>query len=159
MPQSNIIDIDSNKKQRAAEMFLNWVGKNISETARQKILDEVDAESNGLGAADTVISNETGAPVATSVPWYERVLNVTEKVLPAYQQYKMQEKIIKMQLERARNGQPPLNVEQYSAPPVRVQVQPTFTGQLAPSTKRMLWIGGGLLAALLLWPSIKRALK
>lgn len=147
--QNNVIDLNDNKKQRAAEQFLEWVKNTFPPGTAEQIMES--AGENTLGAENV------SEPVSMS--WGEKILDAATKILPAYQQYKMQSQIIDLQINRAKRGEPPLNVEQYGAPPVRVQVAPAFTGTLSPTVKTGLWIGAGLFALLLLAPMVKKALR
>lgn len=62
------------------------------------------------------------------------ITDTIKNVLPAVVQYKSQNKILDAQLQRAKMGMPPLNVEDYS--PV-MRVQPSFDPQSEAALTRM----------------------
>jgi len=146
MPNAdNIISADTFNKTRAAQDFLSWVGTHISPDAKETIISAVN--SGGLGA-DNVGPNQPA-----SEPWYSKIIDAAQKILPAYAQYKTQKEIVDLQIDRAKSGQPPLDVSQYTAPPITVQHQLGPVSQaISPQTKTMLWIGARLIGALILLP-------
>jgi len=63
------------------------------------------------------------AQAAATQSWTDKLLDLAKVAIPMWQQNKYQGRIIDMQLERARAGKPPLDVQQYTAPPTAVQIQ------------------------------------
>jgi hypothetical protein len=130
----------ANSKEAAANALLNWLEKTYP-GSKSKILKRAQGS---LGA------DETTTPAA--VPWYEKLLNAAKEVIPVYYQYKSNKQITDLQMNRANQGLAPLDVSQYSAPPVTVQH--TFDNQISPDTKTALMIGGGILGAIILLPML-----
>lgn len=92
------------------------------------------------------------------VPWWEKISNVAgsigdaaAKILPAYQNYRMQDAIIDQQIDRAKTGLPPVDASLYVAPPIRVEVGPALPVSISPQVKQWMWIGGAAGIGLLLW--------
>lgn len=91
------------------------------------------------------------------------VIDTVQKVAPTVIQYQAQAKALKLNMERAKAGQPPINVADYT-PTVKIAPQITpeteqainRVAQQAVATtgdqlaKYLPWIGGGVLALVLL---------
>lgn len=58
----------------------------------------------------------------SSENWWDGVIDFAKEAVPAYLQYEQQQKWADIQLERAKQGQPPIDAQRYTAPPVAVQV-------------------------------------
>ena len=144
MSVTNIATNDIPSKNQATSDFLDWLNTKFP-GAKESILTQVDASNLG---ADNVGPN---API--SVPWYQKVLDAAQQIIPAYAQYKTQKEIVDLQMTRARAGLPPIDASMYTAPPVRVQYDASNIVQsISPQTKTLLWVGGGLIAAIFLLP-------
>lgn len=81
--------------------------------------------------------------------WYEKLIDVAKQAIPLFVQAEAQEEILDVQLKRAKQGLPPLNVSQIS-PQVNVglapQIQESITG-LSTAFQNVLIYGGiGLVA-------------
>lgn len=123
-------------KEAAAKKFIAWASKNAPQIARE-IKREVSKAAN--------VTLSATVP-ETSRPWYETALDIAQQAIPTYIQYQAQRDIMKMQLDRARQGLPPLDTSQI-APTVRVQAEvPGVTNWIMP----VALIGGGILAFTLL---------
>lgn len=86
----------------------------------------------------------TPAP-AEKPSWWQ---NLIQTAVPAYLQYKQQREFQKLNIERARQGLPPISVEEY-----RAMTPPAATVEvgMSPQTRNMLLLGGLGLGALLLF--------
>ncbi len=62
----------------------------------------------------------TTEEAATEESWLDKVIGAATTIAPAYLQFKQQKEILDMQLERAKQGLPPLETA-YLAPTVRIQ--------------------------------------
>lgn len=96
-------------------------------------------------ALETLAPNITGIVEKTKVPgesWMDSII----RVLPAIFATEQQRRLLQVQVERARAGQPPLDVLQHT---------PGVSVGITPATQRMLlWGGVGLLG--LVWMVTQR---
>lgn len=107
------------------KMFLQWLA--INEPVIFKAAAE-RAESPGLsGIAD----------------FFTSAVDVIKQAAPAITQYKAQSKILKVQLERAKQGLPPLDTADY-APTIKVQPQLTPETNYAIQQGLTSGVSGGL---------------
>jgi len=139
-------------KERATESLYHWLLSNYPDAA-QRIVAEITPSD--LGATDTVATTAD----MDKTPWYEKFLDAATKIVPVYVQGKTQMELVKAQIDRAKQGQPPLDLTKYSAPPVVVQHEfapNAISNQISPQTKTLLFIGAGLLAALIILPPLLR---
>lgn len=97
---------------------------------------------NRQNPAQTLMGDETAAPSKTALQQFvDTVVSAGAAVLPLVQQ----QKVLKMQLERAKQGLPPLDVGSYIDPNAGLNVG------INPGTqKTLLWLGGGIVGAFLL---------
>lgn len=89
-------------------------------------------------ALDTIapgITAEIGANQSQGETWMDSLARLLPILATTYQQ----KQLLEVQMQRARQGQPPLDVSMY-APSVRVG--------LSEDTKNMLLIGGAVVAAI-----------
>lgn len=105
---------------KSQKQFVAWVTKNYP-AMTQQIKQRIDADQ--LGAVTD--------PQTKPVGIWASIVGGIKDLAPAYLQFQNQKKIMSMQLKRAEQGLPPLNVEQL-APTVRVQAG------LSPDIKKML---------------------
>jgi len=134
MPDTaNIINAD---KHRAAQDLLNWMDREFP-GSKEKILKTVG--SPGMGQAETTTAN---------APWYSKIIEAAGQVGNAYYQSKIQKETADIQISRAQQGLPPLDLSKYGPAPITTEV----AVKMSPQTKTMLWVGGGLLAAIILLP-------
>jgi hypothetical protein len=129
--------------------FVGWLA-----TVHPKLYDTVRVTQPGIVASiesnrsnGSVLSgDEAGVPgAATSASALQTlaqtVVQAGATILPLIQQ----QKVLKLQLERAKQGLPPLDVGAYIDPNQGVNVG------LTPATqKTLLWLGGGVVGAYLL---------
>lgn len=112
---------------RVAVMSPNFVGAMTS--------------NNNTGSAVLGLSGDA-TPAPTNVQQFIAVATqAAGAILPLVQQ----QKILKMQLQRAQQGLPPLDVGAYIDPNQGVQF-----GLNQGTQRTVLWLGGGLLAAVVL---------
>lgn len=86
--------------------------------------------------------------------WYDKAFNFLTQAVPAYFTYETQKDVAKIQIERAKQGLPPIDMTRYGAAPITVRHQVDPGGAMSPETKNMLWIGGGIIAAIFLLPKL-----
>ncbi len=139
---------------RGMRGFFVWLGTTQPRVARAvaiKLRRPVMLGSLGLTTPAEVTT--TQAPVAPSITdkIKDLVLGVSTAYL-TYEQMQAQKKVMALQLERARAGLAPLdiNMEQYGLTGPQVSVG------LSPATKSLLIYGGGALAAVYLLPKFLR---
>jgi len=120
--------------------FLTWLQENYPETYTATMLEV--GGSGGLQAAH--------AKPASGGSWWDKIVGAVETIAPKLIQAKAQRSILKTQLQRARQGLPPLDTRNLS--PV-IRIQPELPYGTASAMKRYvlpgLAIGGGLLFLLL----------
>jgi len=125
---------------RAQQQFVSWFAKNYP-AMNEQVQNRIDADQS-LAASD-----------ATQKPpsiWASIVGGIKD-LAPAYLQFRNQKKIMAMQLQRAKQGLPPLNVEQL-APTVRVQAG------LSPDIKRFILPAMALIGGLGLFLVLRKLL-
>lgn len=126
-----------NEEQRE---FMNWLLENYPETYTATMLEV--GGSGGLQAAHTKPDSGGG--------WWNKIVSAVETIAPKLIQAKAQRSILKTQLQRARQGLPPLDTRNLS--PV-IRIQPELPYGTASAIKRYvlpgLAIGGGLLILLM----------
>jgi len=107
--------------RQSQQEFLRWVSKEYPALSEQ-LKNRIDGDL-ALAASD-----------ATQKPKgiWDSIVSGIKDLAPQYLQFKNQKKIMSMQLKRAEQGLPPLNVEQL-APTVRVQAG------LSPDLKRFIF--------------------
>lgn len=123
--------------------FVGWLAKvhpDVYNRVIATIPDTVSAlrtiHSNG-----SVLHGDDPAASTRTQQFIAAVTSAATAILPIVQQ----QKLLKIQLERARAGQPPLDVGAYVDPNQGVNVG------LNPGTqKTLLWLGGGIVGAWLL---------
>lgn len=99
------------------------------------------------GYESTIVSNDAAAGVDTSAPWYQDLIGLTTQALTAYTQFRSQDQIMQLNVERARAGLPPIDPTAYG---------PAVGVGLDARTRELLQyalIGGG---ALLLFALMKK---
>lgn len=105
------------------------------------------------------------APAADDA-WFDKtlttILEASAKVIPAYTNYNLQKDAYKIQMERAKQGQEPIDLSRYGTMPVRIQhgIDPA-TYQQVPiamgmddQTKNTLMIGAGIIGAIFILPKL-----
>lgn len=80
------------------------------------------AMSQGLGQATPSIMGPTIPQEQAEEGWLDKLIGAATTIAPAYLQFQQQKEILDMQLERAKQGLPPLETA-YMAPTVRIQTE------------------------------------
>lgn len=164
-------------KPEAVAAFLDWADKRVPGIKRRIIKRAKQQASNrnnlaalnqsefdmplvfpsGDFATETSSTFDESGGGGGDNGWLDNIIGAAEKIIPTVYQYKTQKEVWDLQMERARQGQEPLDVSQYSAPPVRVQVEPSpMAFEMDPETKQMLTTGGLIAGGLLLWVFLSR---
>jgi hypothetical protein len=136
--------------------FLSWLAMTQPRT-HEKLLAKVTSPSlSGLGftaaiSAVTPAVLESTAPASASTA--DKVKDIILTLSQGYltvQQMNAQKKVLDLQLARAKEGLPPLNLDmqQYGL------TGPQVTVGMSPDTKKLLMIGGIGLGAVLLLPQL-----
>lgn len=98
--------------------------------------------------------------------WFDKtlttILDASAKIIPAYTNYNLQKDAYKLQMERAKQGQEPIDLSKYGTMPVRIQhgIDPATYQQVPVAMgiddemKNTLMIGGGIIAAIFLLPKL-----
>lgn len=106
--------------KKSQQQFVKWLSKEYPAMSEQ-LKNRIDGDL-ALAASDAT-QKPTGI--------WDSIVGGIKDLAPQYLQFKNQKKIMEMQLKRAKQGLPPLNVEQL-APTVRVQAG------LSPDLKRLV---------------------
>lgn len=160
---------------QSAKLFLNWMEQRYP-GSRQKILNlapiPVDkGELSHLGQMSPMsfpgvfnpsvptptvpFPNVVAMPTTTPSPqkaWWEKLADAASQVVPAYFQYKTQDKITDAQIERMKQGYAPIENPTSYMPAFRVQHEvdvPRSIG-VTEETKNLLYIGGAMIGGLFL---------
>lgn len=137
-------------RSRGTKGFMEFLRRAVPRTY-QHIERELHATGHlkGLGlTAPSVaaVSSET-PPSKSLVDTIKEMANVAAQAYLTREQAQAQRQILNIQLQRAQNGQPPLEIDPttYGLP------RPSIGVALDPATtKTLLWVGGGLALALML---------
>ncbi len=141
MPETNVINVNSFRQDKAAQDLLNWMEQQYP-GSKQKVVALIGPPS-GMGATDTA---------GNADPWYSKVIDAAGQVATTYFQSKIQKETTDLQIERARQGLPPLDLRQYGAAPITTQVDFKMSSQ----TKLLIWAGVAVLGAVILIPMLSR---
>lgn len=138
----------------AGSRFLEWVkGEHPSLYAAAQRRVSVGTPPKrgtfaGLGA-DAKADSKAGDAMATAGP-LERFVNTVTALAPQYLQYRAQQELLDVQLDRARQGLPPLRPTDY-APAVQLSVDPSMYSPQLEALKPWLLYGGIAVAGLFLF--------
>jgi hypothetical protein len=122
-------NVDSNVTE-----FFKWLDKTapeLSKAARANVFPP----KTSINPLSIVLSTGTfglGQDTTAEPSIWDKLTNTIEKLLPVYAQYKQQRELIKLNIERAKQGLAPIEAEQI-APQVRVG--------LTSDTQRLLLFG------------------
>ena len=137
------------------QKFLDFMRDSFPETYKEAMLQNADSYNSQLGL-DTP---STRLPMQTAVPkksWFEGFTDSIKKIAPALIQYKTQKNILKVQLQRAKQGLPPLDT---SALAPTIRIQPELTPEMYADVKKYVVpaaIGIAALLVGLIWRKKKR---
>ena len=140
MSENNVVNLNSPRQDKAAQDLLNWLEAQYP-GSKQKVIALIGAP--GMGQVDVS---------AGDAPWYSKVIDAAGQVATTYFQSKIQKETTDLQIERARQGLPPLDLSLYGAAPVTTQVDI----KMSPQTKMMIWAGVAVVAAIFLVPMLTR---
>jgi hypothetical protein len=136
----------------AAEKFAKWV----SDTFPELYTAAVRRLENTGGAGGLSRLGQDTATAAAPVSAWDKVINAIQTIAPEYLKAKAQKDLLDVQLDRAKQGLPPLDMSQY-APSVRLGLDTQQIGGALASVPPVVWLGaGGVLLALLLIPRGRR---
>lgn len=119
--------------------------------AQRRIGQGSGATFSGLGA--TIADKEAAKAIATTTAdkpgLFERFAQTITSLAPQYLQYRAQQDLLDVQLDRARQGLPPLRPQDY-APAVQLSVDPSMYSPALESIKPwLLPIGLGVVGLVL----------
>lgn len=144
-------------KAEANAEFVAWLQEAYPEI--------VAAMVEALESDDVIRAGDGGLGAAEGDGFMSRLVEMTETVLPAYLQYQQQSDILDVQLDRARQGLPPLRVDAY-APSMQIaldrQTVTRFADEASLRAREFArsplpWIlGAGVLATLFFMSRRKR---
>jgi hypothetical protein len=137
---------------RGLRGFFAWLGMtqpNIGRAVLIKLRHPVKLGDLGIASPEQVTTAQGPVAPSTADKIKDLVLGVSQAYL-TYEQMQAQKKVMALQLERARAGLAPLdiNMEQYGL------TGPSVSVGLSPGTKQLLIYGGGALAAVYLLPKL-----
>lgn len=124
--------------------FLGWLAETHPQVYNLVAVSDpntVQAMTTAHSTAGTLMGDDDAASPSRVQSFVDTVTKAAAAILPMVQQQKM----LKIQLQRAAAGQPPLDVGAYTDPNQGLQV-----GLNQGTQKTLLYIGGGVLAAILL---------
>lgn len=152
----------------ALNLFLDWTDTQFP-GSKSRILKQAGIETDMLGGLGAGHSTYTGpmspgwtfpttpAP-GVSGNWFNTVLDkvttVATQIVPTYINYNLQKDAYKIQLERAKQGQAPLDMSRYGAAPIRVAHSADTSAITQGIDEDMLWIAGGIIASLFILPKL-----
>jgi hypothetical protein len=136
-------------------LHVEWVRDNFPQTYQEAMLMSSDTYNAGLNAMPSFMTPYPYTPVVKpAVPeksWFTSFTQSIQKIAPALVQYKTQKDILKLQLDRAKKGLPPLDT---SALAPTIRVQPELSPEMYSDLKKYVLpvsIGiGALLVAVMM---------
>lgn len=144
-------------KETGGKGLLLWIKANQPKLYAEFLKKRANVASklNGLGNTSLTLGNLTLDPISTAPvgapppAWLSAVQQTLTGAAQVYltaQQLSAQKKVMDLQIERARQGLAPLDID-----PMRYGLSPTVGVGISPDTKKFLmWGGLGLLALLVL---------
>lgn len=107
---------------------VEWFREYFPKTTQEALIRATDNYNAGLGAVPSLspqtypfkAATPTFKPAMPTKSWFTNFTDSIGKIGPALVQYKTQKNIMKIQLDRAKRGLPPLDTSQL-APTFRVQ--------------------------------------
>lgn len=120
-------------------------------TNQRKYVEFIKAKFPALyeRAMDEVARQQRVAGLGDWGNFFNNFTAAVEKITPTIIQAKGQRDLLKVNLNLAKQGKDPIKAENY-APAMKVQVEPSFN--IPPA---VTWIGGGLVALLLIRKLVK----
>lgn len=137
------------QKGAAWVRFLKW-----AKTNRPEFYARLQHDATGMNGLGITGSTTTAAAPASTTPWWESLAKSAGEIYTAYRGDKRQDKVLELQLEQARQGQTPTDMNDF-ATAIRLQHEVDLMktmNTLDSGTKNALYIGGAILGAILLMP-------
>lgn len=156
---------DLTPKQLARAQFLTWLKRTSPGTFRHALKVAENAKAHfvaqsgnpaALAGLGWTMSADGGTAVAEPKNWWQSLAEGITQAGTAYLAYKGQKAAIDLNLQRAQQGLPPIDVSRYTAPTVRTQVDvsPEILARLREGGTNTLLLVGGIAAAALLLPRL-----
>ena len=150
--------------QLARAQFLTWLKRSNPAVFRSALKHAETAKAHfaaqsGNPAALSGLGwtmGENGTLVAENKNWWQTFAEGITQAGTAYLAYKGQKAAIDLNLQRAQQGLPPIDVSRYTAPTVRTQVDvsPEILARLREGGMNTMLLVGGIAAAFLLLPRL-----
>lgn len=119
-------------RDEAAAAFVDWLGRAYPGV--------VESFLEALGVDQAIAHGQLGAEGEQTL--VQKMLDLAQGILPAYLQYKQQDEVLSIQLERAKAGLPPLETGQF-APSVQIGLdQETIARMADEATHRAASVAG-----------------
>ncbi len=116
-------------REHAQRLFLAWAKKRMP----QAYADVMNRHGRGAGLGEAAATDTTAAQPAGIL---DTLVNNIGKIGTAYAQYQSQKSLINLNMERAKQGLPPIDAG---------DVAPQANVGIAPATRNMLYVGIGAL--------------
>lgn len=124
-------------KADPARKFLHWV-----KFTHPALYADAERRSGMAGLGQDAKTKLPTATAITEQPGpFQRFLSTITSLAPSYIQARSQQQLLEVQLDRARQGLPPLNASQY-APAVQLSVDPAMYTPQLEALKPWLLYGG-----------------
>lgn len=144
----------------ARAQFLTWLKQTNPGVFRsalehaERAKAHFEAQSGDPAALSGLAETETGAVVQKS--WWQSLAEGITAAGTAVLAYKGQKASIEMNMARAQQGLPPIDLSRYNAPTVRTQVDvsPEILARLREGGMNTMLLVGGIAAAVLLLPKL-----
>lgn len=152
-------------KALARAQFLTWLKQTSPNTFRHALRVAENAKAHfeaqtgnpaALSGVGLTTDKNTGVTVEESKNWWQALAEGITSAGTAYLAYKGQKAAIDLNLQRAQQGLPPIDVSRYTAPTVRTQVDvsPEILARLRESGTNTMLLVGGIAAAFLILPKL-----
>jgi len=139
-PRSVVTATFDRRTKAAKKRFIQWLNKNHPDLLNRAIRD-ADVPRDQLGL--------NGFGQGDDRPWYDRILDATEKLVPIWAGIEQQKELIKINERRAKQGLDPINQAQFeveAGEATRKEIGQSVKAGLG-QYKIPIYIGLGLLAA------------
>lgn len=151
--------------QLARAQFLTWLKQDhpavfrsalqFAETAKAHF-EAQSGNPAALSGLGLTTDKNTGVTTVEPKNWWQSIAEGITQAGTAYLAYKGQKAAIDLNLQRAQQGLPPIDVSRYTAPTVRTQVDvsPEILARLQAGGMNTLLLVGGLAAAFFVLPKL-----
>lgn len=134
-------------KPAAARKFLEWV--KATHPRLYAAAEKKAGVTNGAGLAAVETKAQEGGGAL------DRLLSTIQTIAPMYIQARAQQQVLDVQLDRMRQGLPPLNATEY-APAVQVGVDPALLTSAGEQLRPLLIYGGLALAGVFVFSQLAK---